>query len=444
MEKFIINGGIPLHGTVAVGGAKNVALKTFVAALLTDEPVVIHNVPLIRDVTYMMDVLRSLGATIEISDHTVRIQNSTSVTTTVPLEVGARLRTSSMVIGPLLARYGEANIPNPGGCRIGARPIDRHIEGLKEMGAEIIYNHDDGYFHATSSGLHGTTYRFPKNTHTGTETLLLAAVLAQGETILENAAEEIEIDDLIKLLQSMGADIARISARTIKIHGVKKLHGTEFTIMPDRNVEVTFALAAAITAGKITVQNSQRHNIRSFLSALGSAGGVTEEVDEHTTTYSGNGNYKLTSIVTAPDPGFMTDWQAPWAVFMTQASGRSAIHETVFESRFSYVSELKKMGAEIEFFDPPVEDPEAFYNFNWNDHPDGYHQGIKILGPTILHNAILEIDDLRAGATLVLAALAAKGESYVHGVEILDRGYENFEKSLKNLGANIERVKEEV
>lgn len=444
MEKFIINGGIPLSGTVSIGGAKNVALKTFVAALLTDEPVVIHNVPLIRDVSYMLDVLRSLGASVAVSNHTVRIQNGKRASRTVPLEVGARLRTSSMVIGPLLARYGEAKIPNPGGCRIGARPIDRHIEGLTQMGAVISYHSEDGYFYATAEKLHGTMFRFPKNTHTGTETLLLAAVLAEGETILENAAEEVEIDDLIALLRNMGADISRPEPRTIRVRGVKTLTSAEYTIMPDRNVEITFALAAAITGGTITVGNSKRGTIKAFLDTFRSAGGLIREVDGHTTSYSGNGSYKATNIVTAPDPGFMTDWQAPWAVFMTQATGVSTIHETVFESRFSYVSELNKMGAGIEFFDPQVSDPETFYNFNWSDHPAGYHQGIRIHGPTTLHNAILEIDDLRAGATLVLAALAAKGESYVHGVEILDRGYEHFEESLKNLGANVTRVKEEI
>ncbi len=444
MEKFIINGGIPLNGTISVSGAKNVALKTFVAALLTDEPVIIHNVPLICDVTFMLDVLRSLGATVEIINHTARIQNSSSVTTTVPLEVGARLRTSSMVIGPLLVRYGEAKISNPGGCRIGARPIDRHIEGLRQMGAVISYNHDDGYFYAKAQKLHGTTYRFPKNTHTGTETLLLAAVLAEGETVLENAAEEIEIDDLISLLTAMGAKISKPDPRTIRIVGVKELHGSEYTIMPDRNEEITFAIAAAATMGNITVENSRRNNLVVFLEKFEQAGGIVEAIDENTTRYSVKERIRPVNVVTEPYPSFMTDWQAPWAVLMTQAAGDATIHETVFESRFSYVSELAKMGAEIEFFDPPVANPETFYNFNWSDHPAGYHQGIKIKGPTVLHNAILEIDDLRAGATLVLAALAANGESHIHGVEHLDRGYENFEERLRSLGANIIRIKEEI
>lgn len=444
MDKFLVKGGIPLHGTVSVGGAKNVALKAFVASLLTEEEVIIHNVPIIRDVFSMLDVVRSLGVNVDIKDHTVRIHNNHMDQMTVPLDVGARLRTSSLVLGPLLARYGEANIPNPGGCRIGARPIDRHIEGLKQMGAVISYNSDDGYFHATANKLHGTTFSFSKNTHTGTEALMLAAVLADGETVLENAAEEVEIDDLIRLLTSMGATIARMSPRTIKITGQKKLHGAEFTIMSDRNEEITFALAAAVTGGSITVQQSEIANLKAFTDVYTQAGMELSSVDTHTTRYTGKKNILPVDITTAPYPGFMTDWQAPFAVLMTQALGVSTIHETVFESRFSYVSELKKMGATIDFFDPEVNNPEVFYNFNWADKPEGYHQAIRISGPTDLHNAILTIDDLRAGATLVLAALCAKGESYIHEVEHLDRGYEQFEERLTSLGANITRIKEEL
>lgn len=433
-----------MTGTVSIGGAKNVALKAFVASLLTEEDVIIHNVPLIRDVMFMLDVVRSLGVVVDITGHTARIKNNHIKEMTVPLDVGARLRTSSLVLGPLLARYGEANIPNPGGCRIGARPIDRHVEGLKQMGAEISYNSDDGYFHAKATQLHGTTYRFSKNTHTGTEALMLAAVLADGDTVLENAAEEIEIDDLISLLQSMGATISRISPRTIKITGKRKLHGTEFTIMSDRNEEVTFALAAAVTGGSITVSKSELVNLTAFTDVFTQAGMEYISLDAHTTRYTGKEQIFPVDITTAPYPGFMTDWQAPFAVLMTQAMGVSTIHETVFESRFSYVSELKKMGAMIEFFDPQVDNPEVFYNFNWADKPEAYHQAIRITGPTDLHNAILSIDDLRAGATLVLAALSAKGESYIHEVEHLDRGYEQFEERLKSLGAHITRIKEEV
>jgi len=440
MDKFIITGGVPLKGEISVAGAKNVALKILVASLLTDEEMVVSNVPLIHDVDLMLDVLAVLGVKCLRDGHTIHVTHNHIHNAKVPLDVAARLRTSSMILGPLLARYGAATTPNPGGCRLGARPIDRHIDALKEMGADIQYHSDDGYFYAKAKGLHGATIRFPKNTHTGTETLILAAVLARGQTVLENAAEEVEIDDLIVCLNQMGAKIKRTSPRTIVIEGVKKLHGTEYTIMPDRNEEVTFAIAVVMTGGNVVIKNSSRGNLDAFLSKFD---GHYEPIDDTTTRYFSDGQMKATDIVTAPYPGFMTDWQAPWAVLMTQARGTSTIHETVFESRFSYVSELLKMGAHIEFFDPKVLNPEAFYNFNWADRVERYHQGIKIKGPTTLHNAVLEINDLRAGATLVLAALSAPGESVVHGIEQVDRGYEKIEERLRALGARIERVTEE-
>ncbi len=442
MDTFVINGNKKLEGETTIGGAKNVALKTFVASLLTDDEITIQNVPYIRDVLVMLDVMKHLGVKARIDDHVVRIKNGTLQSTTVPLDVGARLRTSSMVLGPLLARFGEAKIPNPGGCRIGARPIERHIEGLKLMGADITYDSGDGYFHAKATKLHGTHYTFPKNTHTGTETLLLAGVLANGQTILENAAEEIEIDDLIAFLNTMGAQIKRTNPRTIIINGVDRLHGTEYTIMPDRNEEVTFAIASAVTRGSIITRNSRPEYLTAFHEAFRLAGGSVEVLRKDTTKYSVKDTIHALDIKTAPYPGFMTDWQGPWAVLMTQANGISTIHETVFESRFSYVSELMKMGATIEFYDPDVNNPETFYNFNWEDRIPDYHQGIRIMGPTHMHNAILTIDDLRAGATLVLAALTAEGETLIHGVEHIDRGYENIEKRLSELGADIKRIKE--
>ncbi len=443
MDTFIVNGGIPLHGEIAIAGAKNVALKAIVAALLTDDEIVIRNVPAINDVLLMLEVVASLGRVTEFEDHVVRIKPNGHHSSVVPLEIGARLRTSSMVLGPLLVRYGTARIPNPGGCRIGARPIDRHIEGLQKMGASVNYHPEDGFFHAKAKKLKGVHYTFPKNTHTGTETLILAAVLAEGQTVLQNSAAEIEIDDLIALLNQMGASIHRTTDREIVIQGVSRLHGTEYEIMPDRNEEVTLAIAAAITQGSLTLTNSRREYLPAFLEFFEKAGGKIKEIDEKTTEYSRGEKLLPTDVVTYPYPGFMTDWQAPWAVLMTQADGTSTIHETVFESRFSYVKELEKMGAGIKFFDPEIPNPEKFYNFNWNDRVPENHQAIEIKGPTKLHNAILNITDLRAGATLVLAALAAKGESYVHGVEQIDRGYETIEKKLTSVGAKIVRVKEE-
>lgn len=444
MDKFIIDGGVSLRGEVTIGGAKNVAVKILIASLLTDEEIIIHNVPSLRDVHALIDVLKSLGVSVTMHNQTARIRcGEMNSNPTVPLDVGARLRTSSMVLGPLLARWGKGNVPNPGGCRLGARPIDRHIEGLKLMGAEIAYNSEDGYFHAEAKELHGATIQFAKNTHTGTETIVLAAVLAHGQTIIENAAAEVEVDDLIACLNQMGAKITRKDLRTIVIDGVEKLHGVTYTIMPDRNEEVTFALAAAITGGDVVVVNSQLKYLRAFLDVYTKAGGEYEQLDASRTRYFRTGAIKPTDVTTNPYPEFMTDWQAPWAVFMTQAQGESTIHETVFEGRFSYVQELAKMGANITFYDPNVENPESFYNFNWSDRKEGYHQGIRITGPTTLHNAVLSVDDIRAGATLVLAALVAHEESYVHGVELIDRGYENIEERLATLGAHIKRIKEE-
>lgn len=444
MDKFIITGGKSLQGEVVLGGAKNVALKLLVASLLTDEKLVIRNVPEIRDVALMIEVLTSLGVTISRNGSTVTAQNSHSDQTQVPLDIGARLRTSSMVIGPLLARYGKALIPNPGGCRIGARPIDRHIDALQKMGALIEYRSGDGYFYATApNGLNGISFEFAKNSHTGTETIILAAALAKGKTVIKGAAEEVEIDELITFLNSMGAKIRRSKPKEIVIEGVTSLHGAQYSIMPDRNEEVTFAIAAAVTHGDIVVIGSQRQHLSAFLSAFTVAGGIYEAIDDTHTRYRGSANLKSVDVVTMPHPGFMTDWQAPWAVLMTQAEGAAIIHETVFENRFGYVEELKKMGAQIESYDPDVPDPSGFYNFNWGDHQDGDHHAIRIHGPTKLHNAILTMNDLRAGATLVLAALAAEGQSVLHGVEHIDRGYENIEERLTKLGAIIERQKEE-
>jgi UDP-N-acetylglucosamine 1-carboxyvinyltransferase len=310
------------------------------------------------------------------------------------------------------------------------------------MGAEITYDSSDGFFHATTDGLAGTTVTFDKVTHTGTEAVILAAVMAKGKTIIENAALEMEVDDLIHLLNQMGANIHR-EGSSIIISGVEHLHGTEYTIMPDRNEEVTWAIAAVVTGGEITVRNSERRHLISFLDPFKKAGGEVIEHDNTTTTYKAGSSLHPIDIETKPHPGFMTDWQAPWALLMTQAHGASTVHETVFESRFSYVTHLQKMGAEIEFFEPNIEYPESLYNFNWEDRIEGTSQGIRISGPTTLHNAVVDIDDIRAGATLIIAAVAAEGESYIYRAETVDRGYEAIEDRFRKLGADITREEED-
>lgn len=439
MSGYKIKGGRVLKGEVEISGAKNVALKAIAASFLTEDKVVIENAPLISDVLVMVEIAKSMGAKVKLEKkHRLIIEPGFVEKTKIPLEIGAKLRASSVFLGSLIGRFGRASIPNPGGCRIGARPIDRHIEGLRKLGANVYYD-KDGYFQARAKKIKGSRYSFLKNTHTGTETLILAAVLGKGKTVLENAAQEPEVDDLIELLVKMGARIRRSKDRVIEINGVEKLRGAKHKIMYDRNEAVTMAVAGLVTKGRVLVKKANKSYLKSFLEKVNQAGAFYEEKKEGIEFYRKK-SLRPTKVVTGPYPGFMTDWQAPWALLMTQADGESIVHETVYEKRFVYVEELRKMGARIEFFNPKVKNPREFYNFNWDDGRDSFH-AIRICGPTKLHNAVMKISDLRAGATLVLAALAAKGESYIEGVEHIDRGYENFEERLKKLGANIKRVK---
>jgi len=436
MKKYVVRGGNSLSGEVAVTGAKNVVLKAIVAACLTSDPVEIKNAPLINDFFILLELVREIGGKVYLRDHTVKIEVPEIKNIQIPLDMGAKIRTSSMLAAPLLARRGEALIPNPGGCRIGARPIDRHIEGLETMGVVGKYRSSDGYFHLKTNGLKGTTYRFGKNTHTGTELLILAGVLAEGKTVIENAAEEPEIDDLIKLLNQMGGKVKRVESRKIEIIGVKKLHGTSYTIMPDRNEVVTYAVLSSLTGGQIYIKNVELPHLDAFLKEFKNAGGSWEESSKGVRFYVKNG-IKPTDIVTVPHPGFMTDWQGPWAIFATQAAGTSTIHETVYENRFGYFEELRKMGANLSLFAPKVDDPKSFYNFNYTDEDRDNKQALRIKGPSKLHNAVLNVSDLRAGATVAIAALIAQGTSVIYGVEILERGYEAFDARLRALGANI-------
>jgi UDP-N-acetylglucosamine 1-carboxyvinyltransferase len=442
MEKLIIKGGKKLSGTISVSGAKNVALKAFVAACLTKEKVIIQNVPLITDIFVMADIIRELGGKVEFTDHSAVIRLKDLKSDKIYLDRAAEVRTSFMFLAPLLARKKSAIIPNPGGCRIGARPIDRVIKGLKKMGVSIKYNSKDGYFHSyTKDGLKGAYYKFSKNTHTGTEALILASVLAKGKTVLENAAQEPEIDELIKLLNFMGAKVKRTKPRTVEVQGVKKLHGTKFKISPDRNEVVTFAIAALLTGGDIFIKNIGVLGLTEFITELERAG-AGFEIKDGGIRFFYSRPLLATKVTTAPYPGFMTDWQAPWAVLMTKAKGDSIVHETVYESRLGYARQLRKMGAKVKFFNPEVKNPKSIYNFNMRDDNNLYH-ALKIKGPTKLHNAVVRVTDLRAGATLVLAALSARGESIILDVEHLDRGYEEFDKRLNKLGASIIRVSDE-
>lgn len=441
MEKFIVKGGNKLHGTVVVSGAKNAALKALVAACMTDETVTIHNIPLIADIFVMIDIMKILGADIKLNDHSIHIRMKHFARRSIPLDKAALARTSAMLIAPLLARTGEAIIPNPGGCRLGARPIDRTTEGISKMNTDIKYYSDDGYFHAKTTGLQGINYTFTKNTHTGTETMILAAVLADGVTILSNAAEEPEINDLIALLNLMGGNVKRTAKREITINGVRKLHGAEFTISPDRIEVVTFAIAAVITRGDVFIKDAHKTNIAAFLDKYKQSGAGIEEKTDGIRFYA-KADLKAVDVTTNIHPGFLTDWQAPWAVFMTHAVGTSVIHETVFENKLGYVHDLNKMGAHMELFNLPVENKEEVYNFNIQDDKPEYFHAVRITGPKQLHEAVMTTLDIRAGAAVVLAGLAAHGTSTIYGVEKLDRGYEKFEERLNKLGGDIRREKE--
>jgi UDP-N-acetylglucosamine 1-carboxyvinyltransferase len=387
MQKLVVQGGQKLTGKITLSGSKNIATKVLIASLLTDDEVVIHNVPKISDFEILLEIIQDMGASCTYENHTLTVHAGTLVDYEIPLESGMRIRPSSMLIAPLLARLKKALIPNPGGCRIGARPIDRTTEGLMKMGATIRYESEDGYFHCNTDGLVGTTYRFDKNTHTGTETLLIAAVLAKGTTVLENAAEEPEVDELIAFLTKMGAHIKRVG-RTITIEGVEKLHGTTFSIASDRNEAVTFAVAAYMTGGDITVIGARKKDLTAFLEKLDEIGAKWEEV-KGGLRFMATDAIVAADIVTTQHPGFMTDWQAPWAVLMTQAQGASIIHETVYENRFGYASELVKMGAQIELFNPKVENPKELYNFNIDDDKKELKHAVKIIGPAKLHNAVV-------------------------------------------------------
>lgn len=442
MEYFEIVGGNKLKGEVNMFGSKNVALKVMVAACLSNKEVLIENIPLISDVHIMADIIKQLGGKVVFKDHKLTVKMDKFSSDKISLEKAAEIRTSYMFLAPMLARLGNAIIPNPGGCRIGARPIDRVVEGLKKMGVKIKYLSRDGYFHATApNGLIGAYYRFEKSTHTGTETMILAGVLAKGKTILDNAAQEPEVDELIVFLKRLGAKIEREKPRRIVIEGVRKLGSAKFKVFPDRNEVVTFAVASLITQGDIFIKDISEKGLEEFLDMLKKAG-AGFEIKEKGIRFYYKEQLKAAEVTTGYYPGFMTDWQGPWAVLMTKANGISVLHERVYENRFTYVDELRKMGANIELFNPLVKDPAKYYNFNISDDKNFLHAA-KIKGTVSLHNAVMDISDLRAGATLVLGALAAEGKSVLFGLEYLDRGYEQFEQRLKNLGAKIKRVIED-
>jgi UDP-N-acetylglucosamine 1-carboxyvinyltransferase len=420
MDKFVIRGGNPLIGTIRISGAKNSALPCMAAAILTDEELILENIPQVRDIETERKLLASMGAQVAmgagVSGHETILSCQSLSDPVAKYEIVKTMRASSLVLGPLIARAGVARVAMPGGCAIGGRPIDLHIKGLEKMGATIEQKH--GYLEARASRLHGAHIVFDKITVTGTEDLLMAAVLAEGETLLENCAREPEVVDLAALLTAMGADIRGVGTSTIQVRGVSKLQGARYRINPDRIEAGTFLVAGAITAGDLTVVGCNPEHMRAVVAKLEEAGAIIECPAPDALRVRSNGKLRATDISTEEYPGFPTDMQAQFMALVTQAEGVSLIKENIFENRFMHVQELVRMGANIKV--------------------DG--RTATVQGPAKLSAAAVMCSDLRASASLVLAALIADGESIVDRVYHMDRGYEQIEEKLRGVGAEIQRM----
>jgi UDP-N-acetylglucosamine 1-carboxyvinyltransferase len=417
MDKFVINGGNALRGEIPISGSKNSALPALAAALLTAEPVTLRRIPRVRDIRTMQRLLVDVGARVDVEDGVVRLDASKIVSPEAPYELVKTMRASSLVLGPLVARAGKARVSLPGGCAIGARPINLHIFGLEQLGARIHQSH--GYIEAVApEGLRGATVHFDRITVTGTEDLLMAAVLAKGETVLRNAAREPEVVDLAELLGKMGAKIEGAGTSTIRIQGVEQLGGAEHTIIPDRIEAGTFMVAAAITGGDVTVTQCNPEHVGALVAKLQQAGADVTQPTADSVRVRSSGRLRSVDMTTEEYPGFATDLQAQYMALMTQAEGIAIIVETIFENRFMHAQEMARMGANIR-----VDGKQAM-----------------VAGPRALTGAGVIASDLRASASLVLAALVAKGETVIDRVYHIDRGYEKIEQKLAGAGARIERV----
>jgi UDP-N-acetylglucosamine 1-carboxyvinyltransferase len=416
MDKFKIMGGTPLRGEIRVSGSKNSSLPALAACLLTEEPVVLHRVPQVKDIQTMHSLLSYAGAQVTAGQGTVRVEAKTLDRPEAPYDVVKTMRASSLVLGPLVARTGRARVSMPGGCAIGARPINLHVSALEHLGATIEQSH--GYVEAQApDGLRGGTVHFDRITVTGTEDVLMAAVLAKGETIIRNAAREPEVKDLADLLIKMGAKIEGAGTTTIRVFGVERLHGAEHTIIPDRIEAGTFLLAGAISRGDLLVRECVPEHFAALIYKLEQAGADVEtQADAVRIRYAGRP--KAVDMTTEEFPGFATDLQAQYMAYMATAQGISFVTETIFENRFMHVPELGRMGATIR-----VEGRQAI-----------------VAGEEGLMGAQVIASDLRASASLVLAALIAKGETIIDRVYHMDRGYERIEEKLAAAGAQIERI----
>jgi len=422
MDKFVITGGKPLHGTVAISGAKNSALPAMAASLLTAERLALHNVAMVRDIITMGKLLAYMGASVTTSEFPAAdysFQAHTISDAVAPYELVKTMRASILTLGPALARTGVARVSLPGGCAIGARPVDLHLTALEKMGAEIATSH--GYIEARApkgGRLKGGHVVFEKITVTGTENILMAATIADGETILENSAREPEVTDLIVLLRKMGARISGDETSTLRVQGVAALHGAEHSVIPDRIEAGTFLVAGAITNGDLTLTNCEPRHLGAVISKLRDAGVSIEESDAGALRVRGVRKLVAADLTTEEYPGFATDMQAQYMALATQAEGASTITETIFENRYLHASEMIRMGAHISI--------------------DGRRAIVR--GPAQLSGTTVQASDLRASAGLVLAALVANGETTIERVYHIDRGYERIVEKLSAVGADISRL----
>jgi UDP-N-acetylglucosamine 1-carboxyvinyltransferase len=424
MDKFLIKGGTPLHGTVKISGAKNSALPCLAATLLSPKTVTLHNVPYVRDLITQRRLLEDLGAeTLLIHKHTHKITASDIEVFEAPYELVKTMRASVLALGPLLGRFGKAKVSLPGGCAIGTRPIDYHLRAFEKLGAEVSLESGDIVATAPKGRLVGAEIEFEEVTVTGTENVMMAAVLASGTTTLRNAAREPEIEDLAELLNKMGAKITGAGTSVMTIEGIEELGEAEHSIIPDRIETGTFIAAAAITNGELTIENCQPKHLETVIEKLREVGVEITEIDESTLHVKCCENgLTAKDITTEPHPDFPTDMQAQYMALMTQAEGKSVITETIFENRFMHVAELHRMGADI--------------NISGNQ--------ATVNGKTKLTGARVIASDLRASASLVLAGLAAEGETLIDRVYHIDRGYETIVNKISSIGGDITRVKEEL
>jgi UDP-N-acetylglucosamine 1-carboxyvinyltransferase len=419
MDQFKIQGGRPLEGMVRISGAKNAALPGMAAALLTEETVRLQNIPHVRDIITMAKLLAHMRCRVfspDLPPSEFEIQAQTVSHAEAPYELVKTMRASILTLGPLVARFGYARVSLPGGCAIGARPVDLHIQALEKLGAEVTVDH--GYIEARAKRLRGTTFRFPKITVTGTENILTAAVLAEGETVLENAALEPEVLDLADLLIKMGARIKGAGTPTIRVQGVEKLHGTTHAIIPDRIEAGTFLVAGAITRGELLLTCCEPNHLGAMIAKLGECGVEIRVEGPRAVRVRAAKKLVAADITTEEYPGFATDMQAQFMALATQAEGISRVRETIFENRYLHAVEMMRMGANIT-----IEGNLA-----------------TVTGPTPLSGAPVTASDLRASAGLVLAALVARNTTVIDRVYHIDRGYERIEEKLLKVGARIERL----